>query len=87
MTPEEFRAALKEHGIRQVTFAGATGMAPTTVSRWAKGVQPVPGWVGLVMTLMRENAINRARLDAFGIQPAAPRAIRLQGEDIPAGQC
>lgn len=45
MTPEEFRAALKELGAKQVWFAHTTGMSPTTVSRWAKGLQPIPKWV------------------------------------------
>lgn len=87
MTPEEFRAALKDLGVKQVFFVAGADLSPTTVSRWAKGLQPIPGWVEWVIQLLRENRTNRARLAAFGIPPAGRPAIRLLEEDTPAGQC
>lgn len=87
MTPEEFRAALKDLGMRQNFLARAAGISPTTVNRWAKGTQPIPGWVEWVIELSRENAITRARLAAFGIPSDALPWIRPQGEDTRAPEC
>lgn len=82
MTPEEFRAEMKRLGIRQVTFAWMTGMAPTTVSRWAKGIQPVPKWVDLVLELWAMDDVNRARLAAFGIPPVDRRETHHRADGI-----
>ena len=81
MTPEEFRTALKDLGVKQVFFVAGADLSPTTVSRWAKGLQPIPGWVEWVIQLLRENATNRARLAAFGIPPAGPHDSHLRVVD------
>lgn len=66
MTSDEFKAALKELRVKQVFFVAGANLSPTTVSRWAKGMQPIPGWVEWVIQLLRENQTNRARLAAYG---------------------
>lgn len=76
MTPEEFRAALKDLGMRQNFLARAAGMSPTTINRWIKGTQPIPGWVEWVIELSRENAITRARLAAYDTLLSAPLETR-----------
>lgn len=45
MTRTDFTAALSELGLSQVRFAAITGTHATTVSRWATGGLPIPGWV------------------------------------------
>ncbi len=44
MTPTAFAAALSDLGLSQTEFARLTGITNGTVSRWARGVLPVPLW-------------------------------------------
>lgn len=44
MTPAAFAAALDALDLSQTQFARLTGVHVTTVSRWARGVLPVPLW-------------------------------------------
>lgn len=44
MTPAAFAAALDALDLTQVQFARLTGMTNGTVSRWVRGVLPVPLW-------------------------------------------
>jgi transcriptional regulator with XRE-family HTH domain len=54
MTPADFRAALKAARLTQREFAERSGVARSTVSRWATGVIPaIPQWVAWVFDLMR----------------------------------
>ena len=64
MTPTTFTATLSARGLSQARFARLTRTHATTVSRWATGGLPVPGWV-------------EALLDAWELCPEAlARAIR-----------
>ncbi|QJW84350.1 helix-turn-helix transcriptional regulator [Ramlibacter terrae] len=54
VTPEAFRAALAELGWSQTFFADAFGCAVGTVSRWANGVNVIPPWVGVFLSLPLE---------------------------------
>lgn len=81
MTPEEFRAALKDLGMSQIFLALNAKMSPTTVNRWATGLQPIPGWVPWVFRLLEESRTNRARLAAYDTLLAAPRETRHPEDD------
>ena len=52
MKPDDFRAALARAGISQRAFAARSGVAVSTVNRWAQGTQPIPGWVAWVLELL-----------------------------------
>ncbi len=57
MTAEEFSAALAELGISQSRFADLIDTPHRqVVNRWASGATPVPGWVPLVLQLLRERS-------------------------------
>lgn len=45
MNPEQFKAALKQCGWTQKNLAGRLGLNTDTVSLWATGKSPVPGYV------------------------------------------
>lgn len=45
MTPAAFASTLDDLDLSQVRFARLTGVHVTTVSRWATGGLPIPGWV------------------------------------------
>jgi transcriptional regulator with XRE-family HTH domain len=53
MTGTELQAALREVGLSQRQFAALSGVAISTVNRWAKDKQPIPQWVAWVLTLLR----------------------------------
>jgi|1186.fasta_scaffold1215636_2 transcriptional regulator with XRE-family HTH domain len=53
MTLEEFRAALDDLGVTQQWFAQAIGVDIMTVSRWARARVDVPGWVSVMLYLLR----------------------------------
>lgn len=44
MTPPAFAAALASLHLTQIEFARLTGLTNGTVSRWVRGVRPVPLW-------------------------------------------
>lgn len=44
MTPAAFASTLTALCLTQVQFARLTGLTNGTVSRWARGVLPVPLW-------------------------------------------
>ncbi len=54
MTAAEFRAALKALALRQAALADRLDVALSTVSRWATGDAPVPGYVAYVLQLLAE---------------------------------
>lgn len=51
MTHLDFSSHLKALGLRQKRFAELTGYHPTTVSKWANDVDPVPPVVELLLRL------------------------------------
>jgi DNA-binding transcriptional regulator YiaG len=61
MTHTEFRAALKSLGLRQSWLAGALGVSPNTVYRWAKGDMAVPQYAVLALSLIQQNEELRGR--------------------------
>ena len=51
MNAKEFRAALKAQGLSQRAFGREMGISARGVNRWARGVYPVPKWVGVYLEL------------------------------------
>lgn len=66
MTPDEFRAALKDLGIRQGWLAGRLGVHPVTVSKWANGTLAVPPYASFALELLHQLPI--ARRKALGLE-------------------
>jgi DNA-binding transcriptional regulator YiaG len=56
MTATEFRAELAGLGLSQTSFASITSVGDRTVRRWAAGTQDIPGWVPLVLRLLRQTS-------------------------------
>jgi len=54
MTAAEFRAALRELGLKQATLAANLSVAKSTVNHWATGASPVAPYVPYVLRLLRE---------------------------------
>lgn len=65
MTPEQFKAALKELGWSQSEFGRKAGLTPTTVSRYALGENEVPLWAERYLGI----ACDIQRLHASYIKP------------------
>lgn len=63
MTPTAFAAALDALNLSQVQFARLTGMTNGTVSRWVRGVLPVPLWAERLLDAWAScpEALERAR--------------------------
>ena len=53
MTPATFAAALASLGLTQIEFARLTGLTNGTVSRWVRGVLPVPLWAEMLLDAWR----------------------------------
>lgn len=53
MTPPTFAAALSDLHLSQVQFARLTGLTNGTVSRWVRGVLPVPLWAERLLAAWR----------------------------------
>lgn len=53
MTADEFRAELKELGIKQRWLANTLGVSANTVNRWATGEIPVPAYATAYLGLLR----------------------------------
>lgn len=62
MTAPEFKSALRELGLTQAEFSRRSGVAISTVNRWATGELPVPGWAAWVVRLLRERRDIREKL-------------------------
>ena len=52
-----FAAALDDLHLTQARFARLTGVHPTTVSRWATGGLPIPGWVPSWLDMCRRAGV------------------------------
>lgn len=53
IAPTAFAAALASLGLTQIEFARLTGMTNGTVSRWVRGVLPVPVWAERLLDAWR----------------------------------
>ena len=53
MTPPTFAAALASLGLTHIEFARLTGLTNGTVSRWVRGVRPVPLWAERLLDAWR----------------------------------
>jgi len=51
MTPDEYRATLERLGISQARLAQILETDAGTVSRWARGLRPIPRSVELLLRL------------------------------------
>lgn len=60
MTPTDFTTALASLGLSQKAFARITGMHTTTVSRWATGGLPIPGWAPSWLDMCRRAGVPAA---------------------------
>ncbi|MBA3241067.1 MAG: helix-turn-helix transcriptional regulator [Acidobacteria bacterium] len=49
MSPEEFKRRREELGMTQDEIASALGIKMMTVSRWERGVHPIPRHIGLAL--------------------------------------
>ena len=65
-TREQFKAALRELGLRQSDFAELVGVARLAVYRWREDGSPFPPWVRLVMTTLLDDKRSREPLLPFG---------------------
>ncbi len=54
MTADEFRNGLDALGATQRAFASLVGSNERTVRRWSSGEQDIPGWVPLMLRLLRQ---------------------------------
>lgn len=61
MTPTDFTAALDHLGLRQAAFARIAGVHATTVSRWATGGLPIPGWVAPLFAAWRVAGVPESK--------------------------
>lgn len=66
MDSNSFRETLAGVGLTQAALARLTGADTVTVSRWATGRRPVPGWV--VSWLMCWQAVLPAERDSLARQ-------------------
>lgn len=57
MTPATFASTLSDLDLSQVRFARLTGVHVTTVSRWATGGLPIPGWVPSWLDMCRRAGV------------------------------
>lgn len=53
MSPEHLRQSLRRLGMTQAELAREIGVALPTVSRWATGAVPIPGYVPCIIDLMQ----------------------------------
>ncbi len=54
MSPQVFRAALRDLGMTQVRAAEFLRVRPTTVNRWARGTRRIPGPVAAALDCARQ---------------------------------
>src|SRR5260221_5378909 len=62
MTPQVFRAALKDLRLTQVGAAEFLRVQPTTVNRWARGKRKVPGPVAAALECLRSRRALEAQI-------------------------
>jgi DNA-binding transcriptional regulator YdaS (Cro superfamily) len=54
VSPQVFRAALRDLGMTQVRAAEFLRVRPTTVNRWARGTRKIPGPVAAALDCARQ---------------------------------
>lgn len=54
MEGQDFREALADLRMSQRAFSAKSKMAVSSVNRWVKGSQPIPGWVPWLLDMLRE---------------------------------
>ena len=52
MSPETFRATLRQLGYSQRDFAAVIRISERSVRRWAAGDHVIPGWIEVMLGLM-----------------------------------
>ena len=57
MTPADLATTLSDLHLSQARFARLTGVHVTTVSRWATGGLPIPGWVPSWLDMCRRAGV------------------------------
>lgn len=60
MTSDQFKRRIGHLGFSQSGFARYVEVTSRTVRRWATGEQDIPGWVGVMLGLLKERQ-GRAR--------------------------
>jgi len=56
MTPAELQQYRTKLGLSQVALSLLLGFHPITVSKWERGVVPVPTWLHLALWAIEHNA-------------------------------
>lgn len=87
MTSDQFKRRLVALGFSHAGFARYVDVDPRTVRRWATGEQDIPGWVGVMLGLLKERQ-GRARnrpppVPDTVVAPFPGRAIGRNLEDTP----
>lgn len=63
MTPDELREVLTDLGINQSQLAAMLDVTEKTVSFWINDKSPIPSYVALIVSLMRDNSQLRTELE------------------------
>ncbi|MDR1451479.1 MAG: helix-turn-helix domain-containing protein [Helicobacteraceae bacterium] len=54
----------RELGVTQKELAARMGLAETTVSQWARGINPIPEWAARFMSALTELKRREATIEA-----------------------
>lgn len=73
MTADQYRTAIAELGLSQVSAAKFLGVNARTSRRWVSGQQPVPRAVAILLTMLTE---NRSAGDLPSARAAAQQRVR-----------
>lgn len=65
MTADRFILVLREISVSQGRLAKLLGADKGTVSRWARGVSPIPRAVALLLMLVRSGRVRVAELENY----------------------
>ena len=74
MTPQVFRAALRDLQMTQVRAAEFLRVQPTTVNRWARGTRKVPGPVAAALECQRKLRELQGQKTLMSFTAATPSA-------------
>jgi hypothetical protein len=76
LTPQDFEAAASEAlGGRgwQKAFIMGTGIAQSTLTRYLRGIFPIPQWVAAVVEMLQTLRMNGLSVpDSFTVPPQSP---------------
>ncbi|GEM_PF-2272368 len=76
LTPDEFKAALRQLGWKQADFARKAGLSHPTPSRWVAGEVPIPEWAEAFLGMAIE--VQRLHVKYVAILPG-DRKQKTQG--------